>query len=211
MNKTNNTRMYLRKNCVVFRKTHEKFGGLSNMAPGFPLEVNGVRIMNSEVLYQVCRFPHLPDVQSLLINQRSPMTAKMKSKRYREKTRTDWKSVRLKVMRWCLRIKLSQNWDIFSQLLRSTGDSPIVEESRKDSFWGAKPIDDEILEGVNALGRLLMELREEIMTRKREEFREIKPPSIPRFLLLGKEIGSGRILEGDYECSKTLFYRKIRK
>ena len=69
-----------------------------------------------------------------------------------------------KVMRWCLRVKLAQIWDEFSRLLLATGDRPIVEESRKDEFWGAKVVNTDTLVGVNALGRLLMELREKKST-----------------------------------------------
>ena len=46
-------------------------------------------------------------------------------------------------------------------LLISTGDSPIVEISRKDPFWGAMPIvDSGELVGHNVLGQLLMEMRD---------------------------------------------------
>src|SRR5438105_2891921 len=76
-------REYARKGSAVFCKTDEEFGGLSNMAAGFPLVVNGVPIRTSEALYQACRFPHLSDVQRLIIDQKSPMTAKMKSKPHR--------------------------------------------------------------------------------------------------------------------------------
>ena len=132
------------------------------MASGFPINVNGIRIRTSEALYQICRFPHRTDIQQEIILQRSPMTAKMKSRRYLIETRKDWEKVRVKVMRWCLQVKLAQNWNSFSSLLFSTGDKPIVEESRKDNFWGAKIDDDKTLIGVNALGRLLMELRAEL-------------------------------------------------
>ena len=152
------TRTYDRRTSVVFLKTKEAFGGLSNMAAGFPLRVNDIQIRTSEALYQACRFPHLPQVQAEIIAQKSPMTAKMKSKPHRKESRSDWDRVRVKIMRWCLRVKLAQNWESFGKLLLKTGDRPIVEQSKKDSFWGAKPIDDEILVGMNVLGRLLMEL-----------------------------------------------------
>lgn len=42
---------------AVFLKTKERLGALSNMAGGFPLEVNGIKIRTSEALYQACRFP----------------------------------------------------------------------------------------------------------------------------------------------------------
>jgi len=182
-------RSYRVADCVVFRKTNERFGGLSNMASGFPLEVEGIRILTSEALYQACRFPHKPEVQRLVIQQASPMTAKMKSKPHRKNTRSDWEKVRVKIMRWCLRVKLAQNWQKFSELLLATGDRPIVEESRKDDFWGAKAADEERLVGLNVLGRLLMELREEVRTPNGEHLKRIEPPSIPQFILYGRPIG----------------------
>ena len=189
MRKTFETRTYERSKCVVFKKTNEQFGGLSNMAPGSPLVVNDVRIRTSEALYQACRFPHMPEVQRLIINQRSPMTAKMRSKRYRKHSRSDWNTVRVTLMRWCLRVKLAQNWQSFSSLLLATGDRPIVEDSRKDDFWGAKPISNEKLVGINVLGRLLMELREELRSSDVRRLSRIDLPNIPEFLLYSKPIG----------------------
>lgn len=181
-------RIYDRTDSIVFLKTKEAFGGLSNMAGGFPLCVNGIPIRTSEALYQACRFPHLPEVQRLIIEQRSPMTAKMKSRKHHQDSRTDWDWVRVKIMRWCLRVKLIQNWNAFSELLIETGDQSIVEQSRKDDFWGAKPIDTPTLVGVNALGRLLMELREEVKTEGQEAFLQIEPLDISDFSLGGRPI-----------------------
>ena len=204
-------RRYDRSTSVVFLKTKEAFGGLSNMAGGFPLLVNGVRIRTSEALYQACRFPHLPDVQRSIIAQRSPMTAKMKGKPYRRDSRRDWNGVRVNVMRWCLRVKLAQNWDLFSKLLRDTGDRAIVEQSGKDDFWGAKPVDHRTLVGMNVLGRLLMELREAVKTEPQESFRRVEPLHMTDFLLGGCPIEpvTDRSYEqdGPDEGSRTRFRR----
>ena len=158
------------------------------MAGGFPLRVNGLRILTSEALYQACRFPHRPDLQRMIIEQRSPMTAKMKSKPHRHETRRDWNRVRVAIMRWCLRVKLAQNADAFRDLLLSTGGLAIVEESRKDVFWGAKPIDEKTLVGVNALGRLLMELRELVKSEPQDNLLCVERPSIPYLLLDGRPV-----------------------
>ncbi|MGE4043551.1 MAG: DUF1156 domain-containing protein [Acetobacteraceae bacterium] len=179
-------RHYDRRTSVVFLKTKEAFGGLSNMAGGFPIRVNGVRVLTSEALYQACRFPHRPEIQRLIIEQTSPMTAKMKGKPHRDDTRPDWDSVRVRIMRWCLRAKLVQNFGEFSRLLLATGMRPIVEESRKDDFWGAKPDETGGLLGQNVLGRLLMELREEVKTRSRDHWDALAPLSIPNFWFLGE-------------------------
>ena len=179
---------YSRAKCIVFLKTKEAFGGLSNMAGGFPLLVNSIQILTSEALYQACRFPHLPAIQQEIIIQKSPMAAKMKSKPHRGKMRMDWDQVNVNIMRWCLKVKLAQNWDSFSALLLETEGRSIVEQSRKDAFWGAKPIDDNTLVGMNVLGQLLMELRESIKTVEKEKLLLVDPLAIPDFLLDGQPI-----------------------
>lgn len=190
-------RSYERAQSIVFLKTKEAFGGLSNMAGGFPLRVNGIRIFTSEALYQACRFPHLPDVQRIVLDEPSPMTSKMKTKPYRQNSRPDWDQVRVRVMRWCLRVKLVQNWKAFGDLLLATDDKPIVEESRKDDFWGANSVDEHTLVGMNVLGRLLMELREEFKSDRRDALLKVDPLPISDFLLMGQPIPAIEALAQD--------------
>jgi ribA/ribD-fused uncharacterized protein len=185
-------RTYLRGEAVVVYKTKEDYGGLSNMAAGYPLLINGTRILTSEALYQACRFPHMPEVQKTIIAQNSPMTAKMKSKPHRKESRTDWDDVRYKIMRWCLRVKLAQNYEEFGRLLHATRDRPIVEQSRNDDYWGAKLADEsgDVLIGQNVLGRLLMELREKLKVDADGALKTVRPLDIPDFLFLGEPIGT---------------------
>lgn len=184
-------RSYQRGEVVLVYKTKDDFGGLSNMAGGFPLVVNGIRIPTTEALYQACRFPRLPDVQREIIAQHSPMTAKMKSKPHRNLTRADWDSVKFKIMRWCLRVKLAQHYNEFGRLLLATKDRPIVELSRKDDYWGTKlQRDEETLVGQNVLGRLLMALRQRIQEEDASKLRIVEPLSIPDFLLVDRPIGT---------------------
>lgn len=182
------TRTYRAAECVSFRSTRAKFGGLSNMAGGFPLRVNGTLVPSAEALYQACRFPLKPDIQRLIIEQKSPMTAKMVSKPHRGETRPEWMQIRVRVMRWVLRVKLAMHWPEFGGLLLATGDKPIVEDSRRDDFWGALRQEEGTLVGMNVLGRLLMELREELKSPGKEALRVVAPPPIPDFLLFGQPI-----------------------
>ena len=184
-------KIYNANECCVFRKTKELYGGLSNMASGFPLKVNGVHILTSEAIYQACRFPHLPDIQEKIIKEKSPMSAKMVGKPYRSNSRVDWDDTRIKIMRWCLRVKLAQNFFEFGKLLESTFDRPIVEDSSKDDFWGAirDKQDESILKGTNALGRLLMELRQSYNEKRYTyEMFVVEPLNIPNFTLFGQKI-----------------------
>jgi ribA/ribD-fused uncharacterized protein len=204
---------YERHHCVTFRKTNEvPFGGLSNMSDGYLIVVNGARIKTSEALYQVCRFPMNSQVQKLIIEQASPMGAKMKSKPYREAyNRPDWDDVRVEVMRWCLRVKLACNWVKFGRLLLSTGDRPIVEDSHKDRFWGAvedkkKP---DVLEGQNVLGCLLKELRDELRGPNRRALTVVEPLPIADFLLFGQPIGRITVGEDTWQRGEAVFARML--
>jgi type I restriction enzyme, S subunit len=155
---------YIRSQSVVFCKTKEAFGGLSNMAGGFELRYEGHDYKTSEHLYQCLRFPDYPDVQELIRSKGSPMGAKMASKPHRAaKSRADWDEVRMDVMRFCLRLKLQSYRKSFGGLLLSTGEKPIVEESRKNTsdVWSARAEGEDMLVGDNWLGLLLIELREE--------------------------------------------------
>ena len=186
---------YRRSEAIIFRRTREDWGVFSNMAGGLPLCVplrdgRTCTARTAEALYQACRFPEYPNIQAEILEQASPMRAKWISRHYQEFTRPDWDCIRLQVMRWCLRLKLVQHPETFGELLLRTGNLPIVEESHRDDFWGARPNGD-VLIGMNMLGRLLTELRDGLrksLQTQRCHNLQIPPPGINRFLLLGSEV-----------------------
>ncbi len=183
---------YRRSECVTFRKTTEPWGGLSNMAAGFPLIVNGVPIRTSEAIYQACRFPHRPEVQQLIISQASPMAAKMKAKLHRADSRPDFDALRVPIMWWSLRVKLACNPATFSLLLLATDRRHIVEDSHSDALWGAVPAksDPHLLVGRNVLGRLLSLLRDLLEHNGLAAMEEANPPAVRDFLLYGEPIAT---------------------
>lgn len=162
------------------------------MASGYPILVNGIEVKTSEALYQAARFPHSPEVQRLVLAQSSPMSAKMKAKGHIALTRTDWNLIRSSVMYWALKVKLANNFLEFGKILEATSTKDIVELSRTDKFWAAIPSKENpgVLVGVNALGRLLMKLREEYNSDRRYELLIVSPPNVSDFLLLGEKIGT---------------------
>jgi ribA/ribD-fused uncharacterized protein len=168
-----------RNESVVFRATKDRWGGLSNMAAGYGLLVNGHLFRTSEALYQALRYTDDASedgvlIQELIRQEKSPMAAKMVSKKYYGLTRDDWDFTRVKVMDWCLRAKLHAHWDKFGELLLATGSLPIVEESHKDRFWGAVPLkgNNDVLEGENTLGYLLARLRSHVTDGRRPNIEE---------------------------------------
>ena len=179
-------RKYPVSESIVFHKTTAAYGGLSNMAAGFSLNVNDVVIPTAEHLYQACRFPNDPGLQQESISIPSPMTAKWVGRKHIEKTRKDWDQVRFKIMQCELELKLSQNWIDFSNLLISTENKQIVELSPKDKIWGAVKEGDFLI-GTNALGRLLMFIRETFVKTNNQLFC-VDPLNIPDFYFLGHPI-----------------------
>ena len=98
-----------------------------------------------------------------------------------------WETDRIQIMRWALRMKLINNWYTFGDLLKSTGKKIIVEDSTKDTFWGAQLVDNSF-KGTNALGRLLMELREQYLEIEHKTFITLQPPQVSNFKILDNEI-----------------------
>lgn len=182
---------YKKSEVVTFLKTREAFGGLSNMAAGFPITLYGIRCRTSEHLYQALKFPDHPEIQSEILEVPSPMGAKMVAKRYRQLIRHDWEKIKLAVMAYCLRAKLQCNFERFGELLRSTGNADIVEFSSKhDTYWGCVSQAD-LLVGHNHLGIQLTNLRDELVNDD-EGFHTAKlaPPEGVELCLVGRVLGT---------------------
>lgn len=176
-------RKYEKGKCITFKSTKAHHGALSNMAPNYPIYIDGTILRTTEALYQALRFPNNPEIQKEIIQYASPISAKKYGRTHLNKTRPDWNNIRFKVMKFCIEIKLYQNYDTFSQMLLATKDLPIVEFTDKDKVWGAI-LEGDYYIGTNALGRLLMELREKV---KSENF-ELTIPEIENFRFLNKII-----------------------
>ena len=176
-------RTYKKNECITFKSTKGKNGALSNMAPGFPIHIGSVKIRTSEALYQALRFSEYPEIQKKIISFPSPISAKKYGRTNIAKSRDDWNEHRFKIMKFCLEIKLWQNKEVFSKALLETNDLPIIEYTEKDKVWGATD-EGGYYTGTNALGRLLMELREKVKDKKIE----LIVPQIDNLLFLEQKI-----------------------
>lgn len=148
---------------VLIRKVAEPFGWLGNMSP-YPIVYNGDIYRTSEALFQVLRFKDVEAIQAIR-EQKSPMSAKMVAKRYREKMVVEPRSPEdLDNMRLCLRLKIEQHPELHDQLI-ATRPEVIIEDCTKrprgnNIFWGAA-LKDKQWVGQNWLGKLWMELRDQ--------------------------------------------------
>lgn len=158
----NEATIYTIGECAFFMRSRDRYGKLSNMTGGFPLEANQIMFQGPEGLYQALKFPHDPVFQIQIAGARSGMDAKRLAYTHSDVT-PEWDGIRLQAMALTLTIKLAQFPDEFGDELLSTGNLPIVEKSNRDAFWGARPYPEQnALVGINALGQLLTQLRDSI-------------------------------------------------
>ncbi|WP_411839993.1 DUF4326 domain-containing protein [Paracoccus sp. ME4] len=184
-------RTYRADEVAGFLKTRERFGALSNMASGYPILVLDMTVASTEHLYQALRYPHLPDFQREILDQPNAMLAKRKAYERQLETRKDWRDVNVRIMRHCLDLKLAHNHARMSAHYRETGNLPIVEISHRDPFWGAKPSNG-MLEGVNALGRLHMGLRQRLHDDPGLHLLGLDAPDFPGAILCGIKMRAWR-------------------
>ena len=120
---------------------------LSNMAGGFPFELNGHHFTSSECLYLCGEWSNNTDehkmIQDYLMQMVSGYACKRfgKAKFYKQ-VREDFPSFRLQWMIFCVWQKCKGNAD-FRRLLLSTGDAILVENTTKDKWnsaeiWGCR-------------------------------------------------------------------------
>lgn len=181
---------YVKSDVVSYSNTGEVFGGLSNMSGEYPLVINGIRVLSSEHLYQALKFPDHPSIQLMILEMPCPLRAKLFAERKvrNSKIRSDWETIKLDVMAYCLRAKLITHWVKLGDLLRSTGHKDIVEmSSKQDTFWGVVE-DGSVFRGYNHLGRLITSLRNEFAHHGNEPLRILVSPPGLGLQLNGSEL-----------------------
>ncbi len=122
----------------------------------FMLERKGVVWMTSEHAYHAERFTD-ETMKQAIASMRSAHDAFTYAQVNKPLQRPDWNEIKLGVMKEILRAKVAQHPYVLKKLLES-GDRELVEDSWRDDFWGWGPNKD----GQNHLGKLWMEVREEV-------------------------------------------------
>jgi ribA/ribD-fused uncharacterized protein len=140
---------------IIFYTTKGPFGEFSNFYP-IIINVGLVDYKSVEHYYQSKKYEGT-EWEEHIRNQDKPRDAAREGRRDDLPLRKDWKDAKLLVMRRALIAKF-KNIDRLKNLLLSTGNAELVEYSKKDYFWGR----NEDGAGYNMLGKLLMEMREEI-------------------------------------------------
>ena len=122
----------------------------------FTLEWKGKLWPTSEQAYQAEKFDD-EEMKETIRTASSAHEAYKYAESNKNKRRDDWDNIKLSVMKEILREKVNQHPYVKKKLLDS-GDKELIEDSWRDSYWGWGPNKD----GENHLGKLWMEIREEV-------------------------------------------------
>ena len=105
----------------------------------------------------------------------SPADAASMGRDRKRKLRSDWEGVKDDIMREVVLAKVIQHSDVREALL-SSGDAVIIEHTTNDSYWA----DGGDGTGANMLGKILMEIRAELLTDGPND--ELKDAMLPPWL-----------------------------
>lgn len=156
---------------IFFYKTWDPYGAFSNFSR-HPIQLtdengNDCTWLTVEHYYQAHKFvgiddPVAQDCVEKIKSARSPEEAarigRSMQRQHPKMIRSDWRTAKLDIMYRALKCKFSSYPHLKSMLL-STAGSVLVEASPHDLFWGGGRDG----EGLNYLGRLLMQLRAEFL------------------------------------------------
>jgi N-glycosidase YbiA len=143
------------KKVINFYSTKDEYGCFSNFV-AYPFELKGKVWRTTEHYFQAQKFAGTEHEEELRLAASPMVVARMGRSRQRP-LRRDWEVVKDDIMREALRAKFTQHEDL-KKILLETGDAELVEHTRNDRYWG----DGGDGSGLNMLGKLLMELRDEL-------------------------------------------------
>ncbi len=143
---------------IHFYKVWQPYGCFSNFSP-HGIEIQGTYWSTVEHYYQAQKFVGSVDavIIPLIYAAPTPEDAAALGRCCTRKLRPDWELVKIQVMETAVRKKFITHADI-RQVLLSTGNDILVENSPTDYFWGCGTKKT----GHNHLGKILMHVRMEI-------------------------------------------------
>lgn len=138
---------------IKFWGPDEKYGLFSNFA-NTPLVIDGDLYPTAEHYFQAMKADNSADWKRI-VEAATPKDAKHLGRKVH--MRSDWEDVKCSFMLNVLQEKARQCKE-FRELLLSTGDEELIEDSPFDYYWGCGRDGS----GRNMLGELLMDVRTEL-------------------------------------------------
>jgi len=140
---------------IRFYSVADDFGFFANFAP-YPISLKGKNWPTSEHYFQAQKFAGTEYEQEIR-KAKTPMIAAHLGRDHSKPIRQDWERVKDNVMHEAVYAKFEQHPDIRLRLLE-TADATLIEHTSRDAYWG----DGGDGRGKNMLGRILMEVRDQL-------------------------------------------------
>ncbi|MAT72694.1 MAG: Swarming motility protein ybiA [Planctomycetaceae bacterium] len=140
---------------VEFYSKLEAYGEFSNFSP-HGIQMDGLWYPTVEHYFQAMKFPGHEQAEKIRCSA-NPKLAKQLGRTRKVALRDDWEDVKIDIMRSAVRAKFTTHKEL-TRLLIGTGEEELVEAAPSDYFWGCGKSGS----GQNWLGRLLMEVRQEL-------------------------------------------------
>lgn len=139
-----------------YNQTEVPYGVFSNFDRKHPITLKGKIWPSTEHYFQAQKFVDTI-YEETVRNTRTPRDAAAMGRDRTLPLRADWETVKDDVMREAIRAKFTQYPDLRCILIE-TGDATLIEHTTNDNYWG----DGGDGSGKNMLGKILMEIREEL-------------------------------------------------
>lgn len=140
---------------IYFYSTKDQYGAFSNFSR-HPFELDGLIWPTSEHYFQAQKFED-DEYRGKIRSTPSPMIAARLGRSRKVPIRSDWEERKDEFMYRAVLAKFQAHSDL-KQLLLSTGQEEIIEKTTRDYYWGCGANGT----GKNMLGRILMQVREEL-------------------------------------------------
>lgn len=137
------------KDKILFYSKSKRYFEFSNFYPS-SIDLDGYVWPTVEHYYQAQKSTDQTEQQRI---REAPTPGKAKRLGRKIRIRPDWDDIKVDVMTRAVRAKFTQHDDL-RDILLSTGDATIHENSPRDMFWGIR--------GEDMLGKVLMRIRKEI-------------------------------------------------
>jgi ribA/ribD-fused uncharacterized protein len=148
---------------IKFYKLKDPFGCFSNFSR-HPILLKGILWATNEHYFQAHK--QIGTERYLQIAYAaSPRIAADMGRDRTYPLRSDWEQVKDSIMKEAVVAKVQQHPEVLKKLME-TGDEEIIEDSPIDYYWGCGADGT----GKNVLGKILMEVREELKTERMDLF-----------------------------------------
>lgn len=142
---------------IYFYSAQDAYGCFSNFS-SHGVQLKGVWWPTTEHFFQAQKFAGTPHEEAIR-HAKTPKQAAEMGRDRRRPIRPDWEQIKDEVMRAAVREKFRTHAGIREELL-ATGDVELIENAPSDFYWGCGADGS----GKNMLGKILMEIREELQS-----------------------------------------------